>query len=349
MSGGRTGTRTPPGWHELARRARSGSRRSEVPPGWDYNPSAWGDRLPLVGVASVGLLIASYLSLFQFGVFASVWDPFFGRGSESILTSPVSRVLPVPDALLGAIGYLLDAIAGVIGGRARWRRMPWIVLLFGFVVGPLGATSILLVIFQPVLFHAWCTLCLASAAISIGLIGPAADEVLASLQHVKRSVAHGHSFWSTCFGLGAAALDHAPREAPLARPRTAKVAWPQALSAVLGLWLLAAPALLGYGGTASDSDRIVGPIVYAIAFISLAGVARSLLRLNLLPALWLIVSPWAFSFDLTPLLNSLVVGAAIGGLALLALIPSTAPDHFGGGWAALVRSVDRRQQHLTER
>lgn len=32
-------------------------------------------------------------------------------------------------------GYLLDAVAGIIGGPRRWRSMPWIVILFGLAVG----------------------------------------------------------------------------------------------------------------------------------------------------------------------------------------------------------------------
>ncbi len=82
--------------------------------------------------------------------------------------------------------------------------MPWIVILFGLAVGPLGAVSILLVILQPVLFDAWCTLCLASALISVLMIGPAMDEVLASLQHLKRVGDAGGSRRRAFWGLDAA-------------------------------------------------------------------------------------------------------------------------------------------------
>jgi uncharacterized membrane protein len=68
-----------------------------------------------------------YLALYQWEVLARVWEPFFGEGSRVILTSSVSHLLPVPDAALGAFGYLLDAVAGLIGGRQRWRTRPWIV------------------------------------------------------------------------------------------------------------------------------------------------------------------------------------------------------------------------------
>ena len=175
---------------------------SYAPPGWDYNPSAWSQRLPIAALACVGFGVAMYLALYQWDVFANVWEPFFGEGSRVILTSSVSHLLPVPDAVLGAFGYLLDAVAGIVGGRQRWRTMPWMVVIFGLAVGPLGAVSVLLVIFQPVLFDAWCTLCLVSALISVLMIGPAMDEFLASLQDLKRQRRQGKSLWRAFWGLG---------------------------------------------------------------------------------------------------------------------------------------------------
>lgn len=160
--------------------------RANTPPGWSYDPSSWRGRIPILVLALVGFGIATYLTLYQFGVVHDVWEPFFGDGSQRVLHSAISRLLPVPDAALGAAGYLLDAVSGVIGGRGRWRTLPWVVIVFGFAVGPLGAVSITLVIIQPLLVHGWCTLCLASALISVLMIGPAMDELLASLQYLKR-------------------------------------------------------------------------------------------------------------------------------------------------------------------
>jgi uncharacterized membrane protein len=173
-----------------------------TPPGWDYNPSSGGQRAPIIILALAGTAIAGYLTLYQVGLIASVWEPFFGAGSERILTSWVSQLLhPIPDAGLGAVSYLLDAVAGVIGGRRRWQTMPWMVILFGLAVGPLGVVSVVLVILQPVLFDSWCTLCLASGAISVLMIGPAMDEVLASLQHLKHEQRRGRSVWRAFWGL----------------------------------------------------------------------------------------------------------------------------------------------------
>ena len=174
---------------------------NQYPEGWDYDPSAWSQRIPIVVLASIGFVIASYLALYQLRVFPTVWEPFFGEGSVRILNSGVSRILPIPDAALGALGYLADAVTGVIGGTRRWRTMPWMVIVFGLAVGPLGAVSVLLVILQPVLFDAWCTLCLASAVISVLMIGPAMDEVLASLQYLKQKSDSGESVWRAFLGM----------------------------------------------------------------------------------------------------------------------------------------------------
>jgi uncharacterized membrane protein len=176
-----------------------------VPPGWDSNPSTWKQRLPIVALAMVGFCVATYLALYQYGVVATVWEPFFGDGSATVLDSRLSRVLPVSDAALGATGYLADAITGVLFGTRRWRTHPWIVVIFGVAVGPLGAISILLVIAQPVLYGSFCTLCLASAAISLAMIPPAVDEVLASLQHLRRVQLGGGSVWKAFWGRGAQA------------------------------------------------------------------------------------------------------------------------------------------------
>lgn len=173
-----------------------------MPPGWSYNPSTWPQRLPILAAALVGFGIATYLALYQWRVVGDVWEPFFGGGTRRILDSSVSRILPIPDAALGALGYLADAVTAAIGGKDRWRRMPWIVVLFGLAVGPLGGISILLVMIQPIVYDAWCTLCLATAVISVVMIGPAMDEVLASLQFLARERRAGRSLWSAFWGTG---------------------------------------------------------------------------------------------------------------------------------------------------
>ena len=173
---------------------------NNIPPGWDYNPSSWQDRTPLIIVAAIGFLIALYLGLYQVGIFSTVWEPLFGNGSEKVLHSSISKAFPVPDALLGAFGYVLDLATGIIGKTGRWKTMPWIVILFGIAVGPLGLVSVALVIFQPVFVNAWCSLCIITAILSVVMISPALDEFLASLQYLQRVKRSGNSVWKAFWG-----------------------------------------------------------------------------------------------------------------------------------------------------
>ena len=162
------------------------ARRTNISIRDGADPSAWRHRLPVVGLALIGCVIATYLTLYQWHVTTSAWDPIFGsRSSEAVLTSTISRQLPVPDATLGAFAYLLEAIAAVLGGSNRYRTMPWVVIVYGAVLGGLAATSVALVLIQILLVHAFCTLCLCSAAISWINAWLGRDEVFAAVDFLK--------------------------------------------------------------------------------------------------------------------------------------------------------------------
>lgn len=100
-----------------------------------------------------------------------------------------TRAAPT-EATESRTGARCDAPPGWSYDPSSWReRIPIIILAlvgFGIAVGPLGAVSITLVMIQPLLVHGWCTLCLTSALISVLMIGPAMDELLTSLQFLKR-------------------------------------------------------------------------------------------------------------------------------------------------------------------
>lgn len=183
---------------------QTASSPDDRPPGWDTNPSSWMQRLPIVVLALVGVVVAGWLALYQQEITDTVWEPFFDGGTEEIVRdsgfSKFFERFPVGDAALGAFGYFMDALTGVIGGTKRWRTMPWIVIIFGVFVGPFGVLSVMLVVMQPVLYSAFCTLCLVSAVISLAMIGPAVDEVLASMQYLRDVRDDGGSVWSAFWG-----------------------------------------------------------------------------------------------------------------------------------------------------
>jgi hypothetical protein len=139
--------------------------------------------VPAAALALLGCAIASYLACYQLGLVKHVWEPFFGDGSRHILKeSAIARALPVPDAGLGALAYLVEFLAGCAGGRQRWRTWPAAVFFTGLVAAGLALTAVGLVLSQAFWFRAYCTLCLASAACSLTIAALVAPEVWAAFR-----------------------------------------------------------------------------------------------------------------------------------------------------------------------
>ncbi|MBW3543012.1 MAG: vitamin K epoxide reductase [Planctomycetes bacterium] len=204
---------------------RSGPLSMDAAPHpWHYNPSRWSQRVPICILAGVGFLIAAYMGLYQWKLIGSAWDPFFdgnpqavadeapdiGRarnGTETVLDSKVSETMRywflVPDAAFGAIAYLGDLIFGLAGSTRRWQYRPWLVVIFGIDVIPLGVVSVILVVMQGFEVQAWCFLCLTTAAISLILIYMAYDEVWSCLLYLRavwNETQSARIVWKTFWG-----------------------------------------------------------------------------------------------------------------------------------------------------
>lgn len=155
-----------------------------------HNPSAWSQRIPISVLACVAAIITLHMSLFQWGLIDSVWDPVFGDQSNKVLKSKVAHDLflwiGIHDAAMGALAYLGDAILGLAGSPRRWQYRPWMVILFGIDVIPLGVISAILVAAQAFVVGYWCFLCLVTAVISLILVYWAWDEVRISLTYLWR-------------------------------------------------------------------------------------------------------------------------------------------------------------------
>jgi uncharacterized membrane protein len=162
----------------------------ENPPEWDYNPSSWRQRIRIAILAAIAFVISVYMALYQWRLIPDVWDPIFGDQTKIVLDSDVSERMRswflIPDAALGAIAYLGDAIFGLAGSTRRWQYRPWMVMLFGLDVIPLGIVSAVLVFMQGAVVGAWCFLCLVTAVISLVLVWLAYDEVWSSLRYLQR-------------------------------------------------------------------------------------------------------------------------------------------------------------------
>lgn len=140
----------------------------------------WKRRVQVAVLAATGFCIAGYLAGYQAGFFREAWEPFFGDGTTRVLHSFVAAMLPVPDAALGAIGYAIEFVATLAGTAERWHSRPKLVLVYGVIVAGMGMAGLTLVGVQAFVLHAFCTLCLVSAIISILIVFLARDEVLAS-------------------------------------------------------------------------------------------------------------------------------------------------------------------------
>ena len=171
--------------------------RSAVPPGWEENPTSWGRRGLLALLALCGLAIASYLTLFQLGMLDEVWDPWADAPEVLELTAPV------PDAFAGVLAYGTELVLLALGGRDRWRSLPWVCLTLGAVLAAGALVSIALIVIQPAVAHAWCTLCLASAALSLALFALGIGEARAAWQHVRRARRQGESLGDAIWGRAA--------------------------------------------------------------------------------------------------------------------------------------------------
>ncbi len=188
---------------------------AHVPP-YKYNPSSWSQRVPICLLAFVAAAISTHLSMYQWGLIESSWDPVFGEGSNRVLKSDTAKsmygILGIHDASLGVVAYLGDAILGFAGSTRRWQYRPWLVILFGIDVIPLGVVSVVLVMCQAFVVGDWCFLCLVTAAISLILVYWAWDEVRSSLTYLKLVWTQNHDkglLWRAFCGYHDDAFDRA--------------------------------------------------------------------------------------------------------------------------------------------
>jgi hypothetical protein len=112
------------------------------------------------------------------------------------------------------------------------------------------------------------------------------------------------------------------------------VPWNLLLVSALGLWLRAAPDVLGTQKPAADSDHLVGALIVVVAVIAMAEVTRAARFLNILAGAWLLAAPWLLggAAGLAPW-NSLLVGI----LVLVLSVPRGTVRERYGGWDRYVR------------
>jgi hypothetical protein len=176
------------------------------------------------------------------------------------------------------------------------------VTFFFILVVPLGVTSIVLVILQPLAVGYWCSICLATALLMLAMIPFTVDEVVATVQFLKETVQEGKPFWRT-FWVGGTLKERnedkrtphygaALKETMAATAWGVNIPWNLLVCAMLGVWLMFAPAVFGSESRMADSDHLVGALITTIVVISAAEVIRAWRFLNLLFGAWIIAAPW---------------------------------------------------------
>ncbi|WP_417526009.1 NAD-dependent epimerase/dehydratase family protein [Marinovum sp.] len=303
-----------------------------IPKGWSYSPSDWFQRLPVILLAVVGLLVSRYLTAYQLGSIDSVWEPFFAgsepgkNGTEQIITSEVSEAWPVPDAGLGALTYALEILVGLIGSAKRWRTMPWLTVLFGVMIVPLGAVSIFFIMIQPIVIGTYSTLALIAAGAMLLQIPYAVDEIVATIQFLIRRHRAGRPWLLVFFtgdtDEGSGTLNAAPFERPpsaiLRDMLTGGVTLPWSLAASIGvaLWLMLSPLYLSWDSPVAPAVHICGALALTVSVTALASVMRLARGLNVIIGVVLIFVPLVTGGTWMAYLTCILAGLLLIGLAV---------------------------------
>ena len=314
----------------------------DIPEGWDFSPSSWTQRLPIIGLAVIGLLISRHMTAYQLGHIDFLWDPFFSggpgpkNGSEEITTSSVSEAWPVPDAGIGALTYMLEIVTGIMGTTRRWRTMPWLVMLFGIMIVPLGVVSITFIIIQPIIIGTWCTLCLIAAAAMLLQIPYSLDELVATTQFLIRRKRQGRPllriFFTGDTDEGGKPFVDDFHRGPVTLLKDMFVGgvgftWNLLACCLVGLWLMTTRLTLGSDGALANADHLIGSLVITVSVIAFAEMARALRFVNMGFGLALIIIPMVMDTTLAQTIAGFVAG---GALIALSVPRGPVECHYGG-------------------
>ena len=304
-----------------------------TPPGWTFSPSGWFQSLPIIILAFVGFFISRYLCAYQLGHIDGVWEPFFAgsaempqNGTEEIITSSISKAWPVPDAGLGALTYALEILTGIMGSTRRWRTMPWLVMLFGIMIVPLGAISIFFIIIQPILIGTWCTLCLIAAAAMLIQIPYSLDELVATSEFLYRRKKQGRPLLRIFFIGDTDDGKWQDEEDDFEQPPSVIIKemlsggvtlpWNLALCIPVSIWLMFTRLTVNANTEMANSDHLIGSLALTVVITALAESGRAV-RFLLIPlGLSLFVTPFIYDAGMLSIIGSLICGILLVALSI---------------------------------
>ena len=117
--------------------------------------------------------------------------------------------------------------------------------------------------------------------------------------------------------------------------------WAQILVTILGLWLMASPAVLPHSKQAENTAHIAGPLAVTFAVTACWEVTRGLRWCNVLIAAWLLLAPWLLGYlGSSASANQILIALLF---VVLAQVQGRRKHQFGGGWTVLWRSAGREK------
>ena len=118
-------------------------------------------------------------------------------------------------------------------------------------------------------------------------------------------------------------------------------------SAITGIWLMAAPYVLGVDKIAANNDHIIGPVIASFAIISFSPCTSAVLKFNLPLSVWLLLAPWVLAYEnYFAVVNDMTTGVVV---IILSSIKINITKRFGGGWKALWKSGSLHETEAKQR
>ena len=112
--------------------------------------------------------------------------------------------------------------------------------------------------------------------------------------------------------------------------------WSQIAMAIMGVWLMVAPGVFGFGKEIADNAHIVGPLIATFSIIATSECTRNVRLFNLPLAIWLLAAPLVLGYDNdAALMNDYAVAIVV---IFLFLVKPRRKHRFGGGWPAVWRT-----------
>ena len=199
---------------------------------------------------------------------------------------------------------------------------------------------------MPIVIGTWSTIALIGAAAVLIQIRYSLDELLATLQFLRRRAKSGPNWLRVLFNGGTDEVQETQNPKPMAdefdqSPDAVikhiigggvSLPWNLALVVLIGVSLLFTRITIGADGSLANAHHVIGSLVLTVVSIGAAEVARPVRYLNIPLGAALMATPFMFGASTVANIASVVLGAA---LVVLSFRRGLIRDRFGH-WNRLI-------------